>query len=104
MVFLKNHKILLIVVAIIVAFIAYTALTGVEDEPLLVTTVVASPQTPAAAAEQGLVSLLLELQALSLDGTLFTTPRFMGLSDFGQELSPQPVGRPNPFAPIGSVQ
>jgi hypothetical protein len=50
--------------------------------------------------EQMLVALN-RLRAISLDPTFFSDPTFLSLVDFGQVISPQPVGRPNPFAPIG---
>lgn len=55
------------------------------------------------AATEGreILDLLNDLQNLSLDETIFTDPVFLSLQDFSQELSPEPKGRPDPFAPIG---
>ncbi|PIP86983.1 hypothetical protein COW81_02625 [Candidatus Campbellbacteria bacterium CG22_combo_CG10-13_8_21_14_all_36_13] len=51
--------------------------------------------------EQEIISLLLELRALKLDGELFASDSFKSLKDFSVKLDKEPVGRTNPFAPIG---
>lgn len=71
---------------------------GGSDEALVVSDETVAQQD-AVGAE--LLSLLTSLRGLTLDGTIFESNLFQGLTDFGQELLPQPVGRPNPFAPIG---
>lgn len=52
-------------------------------------------------AEREILSLLLDLRGIKLDTDLFQSSVFRSLVDFGVELEPQPVGRPNPFAPLG---
>jgi len=98
--FFKDHKILVSSVLVIIAFIGYSFLTGNEEEDALVSEVIVE-RTPAMVAEEELLSLLIELQSLSLNGSIFSSEVFMGLTDFGQTLIPQAVGRSNPFAPIG---
>ena len=51
-------------------------------------------------AERDLVATLLQLRAVTLDGTIFTDPAFQSLLDYGIEIVPEPVGRENPFAPL----
>ncbi len=52
---------------------------------------------------QEFISLLLSLQQINLDTTLFQDPVFQSLVDKTVEFSdPGGQGRPNPFAPIGS--
>lgn len=99
--FFKQHKILTSVLLVIVLFIGYSMLTGGEGEEDLLTSETVTEQTPAAVAEEEVVSLLFELQSLSLNKDLLGSDLFRGLIDFSQELAPQPVGRSNPFAPIG---
>ena|SRR3989344_5185882 len=48
-----------------------------------------------------LVAMLIKLQSLKLDTKVFKDPAFRSLNDFGREIPPEPVGRINPFAPIG---
>ena len=50
--------------------------------------------------DQDLVALLFELKNIRLDNTLFEDPLFKSLTDFGQDLVAEPIGRPNPFAPL----
>ncbi|MBI2612332.1 hypothetical protein HYW59_00750 [Candidatus Kaiserbacteria bacterium] len=49
--------------------------------------------------DKELVGSLLQLRAVSLGGTIFSDPAFIELQDFGTQIIPEPVGRPNPFAP-----
>lgn len=50
--------------------------------------------------EKGIVDTLLQLRAVSLSGTIFSDPAFARLQDFGTQIIPEPIGRPNPFAPL----
>jgi hypothetical protein len=68
-----------------------------DDAALLVT----EDLTQATESDRDIVNVLLQLRAVTLSGTIFTDPTFMTLQDFGSEIVPEPVGRPNPFAPLG---
>ncbi len=46
--------------------------------------------------------LLDQMKSLGLDRSIFSNPLYQRLQDFGVEILPQPYGRPNPFASIGS--
>jgi len=46
------------------------------------------------------LAILLQLQALSLDGSLFEDAVFKYLTDFSVTLVARPIGRENPFAAI----
>ena len=54
----------------------------------------------APAGDKTLIDTLLQLRAVTLSGTIFTDPLFMNLRDFGTQIVPEPIGRPNPFAPL----
>jgi hypothetical protein len=45
-------------------------------------------------------SLLGQIQSLKIDPTFFARTVYQSLVDYTVEIPPQPVGRPNPFAPI----
>lgn len=47
------------------------------------------------------VELNKSLQAVVLDQSIFTSAEYKTLTDWSPVLTPQPQGRPNPFAPIG---
>lgn len=49
-----------------------------------------------------IILLLQKLDRITLDTSLFDEQTFQSLKDFSITLRPQSVGRPNPFAPIGT--
>ncbi len=48
-------------------------------------------------------TLIGELQSISFDTTIFSDPRFNALVDLTTPVSPEPTGRPDPFAPIPGI-
>jgi hypothetical protein len=48
-----------------------------------------------------ILSMLAQIKTISLDGSVLHDSRFAALRDLSPALVPQPVGRRNPFAPIG---
>jgi hypothetical protein len=48
-----------------------------------------------------ILALLADLENIRLDESIFSDPVFQSLQDISRELSPEPKGRPNPFAPLG---
>ncbi len=56
--------------------------------------------SPATEEERDLVATLLQLKAVELNAAIFSNPAFQSLKDFGSQIVPEPVGRPNPFAPL----
>lgn len=52
---------------------------------------------------QALLVTLAGLNTIRLDGSIFSDPVFVSLTDFGVVLPSQPSGRRNPFLPIGST-
>lgn len=60
-------------------------------------------ETKDTALAQNSLSLLLSIQSIKLDDTIFSDPVFYSLRDSSIVLkSDGKAGRPNPFAPIGS--
>lgn len=96
--FITQHKLIIIVAVVVVALGVWYGLSGSSGStPALIT------QSPAGGgADQELVSTLLALRAVKLDGTIFTDPAFVNLRDFSTQIIPESVGRPNPFAPLSS--
>lgn len=59
--------------------------------------------SPAPTTEsQQLLATLGDLHSVTLDNRIFKNQIFVSLSDFGSVIPAQPVGRKNPFAPVGS--
>jgi len=104
---LKKVVIILIVVLVVVGFgflfIAFNrgdflqTDTGVQE--------VSGNNNSVTASEEGLMFLRLiqSLGALTLDTKVFDNSVFQGLRDFSQPLRAEPVGRRNPFLPIGQI-
>lgn len=100
MTILKRYQnIILGVVLIALAFTVYSYFFTGNTAPILGTEAV----TPTTAVDQDLISLLFELKGITLDDSIFADPTFRSLQDFSQALVPEPIGRHNPFAPLGSV-
>lgn len=97
--FLRANKKTAIVVAIVLlGVLGYVLFFGGDNGGALVAT------TPVAEnVGRDLLATLLQLKSLDLDETLFQNPIFQSLRDFGVPIPPQPLGRPNPFAPLGST-
>jgi hypothetical protein len=94
----KYKNIILIIIIFAIAFIGYTLLFGKDRNEA----VLSSESTGEMSVVEGdLVSLLIELRSVKLDDSIFSNPAFRSLRDFSQELVPEPVGRRNPFAPLG---
>ena len=97
--FLRYKKIILYAGIAILAFVAYSIFFKGDDAPQSV-----SPLTVELTAGQDvggdLVALLLKLQVLQLNTAALQNPVFRSLRDFGQDIPLEPVGRPNPFAPL----
>lgn len=49
------------------------------------------------------LSLLNQMKSLQIDTTLFRDPAYKALVDYTVAIEPEPVGRPNPFAPVPGV-
>lgn len=54
------------------------------------------------AEDQDIVQTLLILRSVDLSGTIFSSNVFRGLQDFSTEITQEPVGRADPFAPLSA--
>lgn len=52
--------------------------------------------------DRELLATLLELKSLKFNPALFESNTFKSLKDFSRQIPDEPVGRPNPFAPVGT--
>ncbi len=53
------------------------------------------------AANREFLTILDTLNAIRLDAAILNNPHFQNLKDFSVTLTPEPLGRDNPFAPFG---
>lgn len=95
----KSKLVLLILAGIVLAGVVWYSFMRDDATPLLKT----QDLTEATNVDGDVVGVLLQLRAVSLSGTIFTDPAFQALQDFSSEIVPEPVGRPNPFAPLGNA-
>lgn len=95
---LSRYKFFVLGAAVLLAFGVWYGLSQSSAPASLLTA-----DTPADATSQGVVDTLLQLRAVKLDGVIFTEPAFQTLKDFSTQIVPEPVGRPNPFAPLASA-
>jgi hypothetical protein len=56
---------------------------------------------PASEAEISFITLVSQLDPIAFDTRLLSDSRFMGLVDIRTEVVPEPVGRTDPFGPLG---
>jgi hypothetical protein len=97
MALLQNKLVILVLGGVVIAGVVwYSFLRDRGDTSLLQT----NDLTQATEADADIVNTLLELRSVSLSGTIFSDPAFLRLRDFGRDIVPEPVGRPNPFAPL----
>ena len=61
-----------------------------------------SPSGSGGEVSGDILPLLLQLQTIKLDQSIFSDPVFKSLENFSVELPHEESGRPNPFAPVES--
>lgn len=90
----SEHKIFVILGGVALAFGVWYSLAPSGSSQVL-------SASDAAGPGQEVVDTLRQLDAVKLDGAIFSEPAFAALKDFSTQIVPEPVGRPNPFAPLG---
>ena len=102
-----SNKLLLgaLAAAVLVAGVYFFFIRNKEAEgPALTTEGGSVAMTASAQADRELLQLLQEMSSINLEGSIFNDPLFRSLENFRVEPQPQPVGRENPFAPVGGVR
>jgi len=99
----NTTKSLLIAVAILgaVGFGAYAYIN--RGAPEATDDLIVIDTSGATGVDGDLLQALQQLRVIKLDTTIFGEPLFRSFLDFGTEITPQPRGRQNPFAPVGST-
>ena len=100
MAFIKNNLITLLVIAACVAsLIIYENYFSAPPADVLTS----STATSTSSVGGDLLGSIAQLKAVTLDPSIFSDPVFLSLVDFGVAIPLEPVGRGNPFAPLGNV-
>jgi hypothetical protein len=92
--FFTQHKILVVLGGIGVAFGVWYGLAPAPSASVLTT------DGGEVGPGQEVVDTLRQLDAVKLDGGVLQNQSFLSLKDFSTQIVPEPVGRPNPFAPL----
>lgn len=102
MFFLKYKKILILIAVLVIVFLGYSFIRGgsVKNEDLLVSTN-QNVQNQAQLVGNEIISALNQIQTLNLSKDIFDDKVFQSLVDRSEEIPSEPVGKSNPFAPIG---
>ncbi len=98
---ITQHKLLFVGVVVVIAGMVWYGLSQSAEPVPTITTITPVGEPGSGNAEQELVATLLTLRAVQLTGAIFKDPAFMNLRDFGTTIIAEPIGRPNPFAPLG---
>jgi hypothetical protein len=98
--FLLTHK---IITSILVVLIAVAVWIGFSSSSSSGGSLLTTESADNSIQDRDLVSTLLALRSVKLDASLFTDTAFSSLKDFSVEIVSEPVGRPNPFAPLSNA-
>lgn len=97
----SNTKTIIIVVILVAAAIAgYLGFSGTSDSALVM---VPTEAQGSIAGGDDIAALLAQLNNLKIDNSLFEALEYKVLVDYTVEVPAIPVGRVNPFAPLGSA-
>jgi hypothetical protein len=102
----KLKKIILVILLAIVLFVVYAVFikkdpTNTVDGNLITSGGVLSED--ARALGNQISQALLRLEQIKLDRNIFTNNIYVTLVDRSEPIIDEPIGRPNPFAPIGDI-
>lgn len=104
----KAHKILSIVAIVFLLAVGWFWISGGANkgsEQILETSSLsasASGDATVGRVDRELQETLEKVRAIQLNNQILSDPAFLSLIDIGQQIVPEPFGRPNPFAPLGS--
>lgn len=109
---ISQHKVMVtIVIVCVVAALWYGMSGSSSPEPTIIASNAdGTPVTQGGSAvvpgsvdadTKNILSILLALRSVKLDSSIFSNPAYISLKDFSTEIVPEPIGRPDPFAPLG---
>jgi TolA-binding protein len=103
----KLKKISITLLALGALFILYAILKPSPDKVSL-TDGLSAPKGSLSSAEaqelgNQITQALIQIKQISLDTSIFDDEIYKSLKDRSQQISEEPIGRPNPFAPLGDI-
>ena len=92
-----------LVIFVIAGFIIYKSFFGTSLPDIGAVLNSDNTATTTIGAEgQDIIDMANKINTVSIDSGLFSSPLFLNLVDFDVPPTPEPQGRPNPFANIGN--
>ncbi len=99
---LNFTNLVIALIAVLLLIVGYfTFWRGKTEQPVPGLITASSTLNPIDDGNKEFLRLLNNLKRLNLSGQLFERVIFQDLRDFSVKLTPEPQGRPNPFAPLG---
>ncbi len=100
----KLKKIILLLIIAIALFVVYAVFIKKGPQvDSLVTNEITQTSGDAQAIGNQISQALVRIDQIKLDKTIFTNVLYKSLVDRSEPISEEPIGRSNPFAPIGDV-
>ncbi len=96
-------SLIVIVILALLVYFYYKGSSNVNPESS-VSVEIASQSAEARASTERVIQLLNIINSLKIDTKFFEGSVYKSLVDYTIPVQPQPIGRTNPFAPIGSVR
>ena len=91
--------------ALVLALIAWLGyVVFLKDDEEVVSTANSGVINEAVRDGQEFLMRLQQMRSIELEGAVLNDPRFKSLIDLRQDLVAEPVGRDNPFLPIGTSE
>ncbi|MFT5180057.1 MAG: hypothetical protein ACI9GH_000287 [Candidatus Paceibacteria bacterium] len=94
-------KIIIPVVVVVILFFGYTIFLKEEDGLGLVSSSLTSDKSAEDILGAEISGALNNVNSIDLDSGIFESSTYRSLVDRSQEIPKEPVGRINPFAPLG---
>jgi hypothetical protein len=95
-----NNKLITVVASIAILGALWFGFSGSSPSPAILGTENAAGAV--SDEDKDIVEKLLKLRSVTLSGTIFASKTFQGLKDFSTEITQEPVGRADPFAPLAA--
>ncbi len=103
----KLKKIIIAIIILAILFVVYAVFIKADpvNKELIKgkSTSKTLGQEDAQALGNQIAQALLRIEQISLDKSIFTDAIYRSLQDRSKPISEEPIGRPNPFAPLGDM-
>lgn len=97
-------KIIIPIIVIALLFLGYTMFLKKDDGLGLVTSSLSSDKSAEEILGNDISRALSKVNSIKLETDIFESRAYRSLVDRSQEIPPEPLGRTNPFAPLGATE